>query len=78
MDLEKTTTFMCRNLETLNGKWSRGSGYLTSQTAQSLEALASVKSSTKSAVFDMAFFTCLTTVKKRDRERSAGSGRWKG
>lgn len=62
----------------LNGNWSWGSGYLTSQTAQSLEALASVRSSTKSAVFDMALFTCLTTVKRKDRRRRAGMGRWKG
>lgn len=59
---------------TLNEKWSLGSGYLTSQTAQSLEALASVKSPTKSSVFDMASFTCLTTVKLRGRVQSAG--RW--
>lgn len=52
--------------ETLNEKWSRSCGYLTSQTARSLEALASVRSPTKSSVFDMASFTCLTTVKQRE------------
>lgn len=36
------------------------------------------RNSTKSVVFDMAFFTCLTTVKQQDRERSAGTGKWKG
>lgn len=50
--------------------------YLTSQTAQSLEALASVESLTKSTVFNMAFFTCLTTVQQRGRERSVGMRRW--
>lgn len=61
-------------IETLNEKWSWGSGYLTSQTAQSLEALASVKSLTKSSVFDMASFTCLTTVKQREEESGVKGG----
>lgn len=51
-----------------------GSGCLTSQTAQSLEALASVKSPTKSSVFDMASFTCLTTVKQREEVRRGEGG----
>ena len=61
---KKKKNFSCT--ETLNEKWSRSCGYLTSQTAWSLEALASVRSPTKSSVFDMASFTCLTTVKQRE------------
>lgn len=61
-------------IETLNEKWSWDSGYLTSQTAQSLEALASVKSPTKSSVFDIASFTCLTTVKLREEESGVHGG----
>ena len=50
------------------------SGYLTSQTAQSLEALASLRSPTKASVSDMASFTCLTTVKQREDESGVQGG----
>lgn len=74
----KKKTLSC--IETLNEKWSWGSEYLTSQTAQSLEALASVKSPTKSSALDMASFTCLTTVKQEERaerkDRAERCERW--
>lgn len=54
--------------------------HLTSQTAQSLEALVSVESLTKSTVFNMDFFTCLTTVQQGGIESVAlelgSGGRW--
>lgn len=42
MRWKKKSKLSC--VESLNEKWNWGSDYLTSQTAQSLEALASLKS----------------------------------